>query len=175
MRVFASLVCLVVVLSLANPAQAQLRDTAPSGSVPTQLYDTGEAAVDALSQLFSADHFRMAHSYEASFSSFGGQSASMGMYTNSMMWQFNKEWAARVDVGVAHSLGGNAFGQDRARVFLRNAEVAYRPSENMQFRLQIQQSPYGRYVGPYGSRYSPYGAAYGLPTRSTSSDLFWSN
>jgi hypothetical protein len=176
MRTFASLLCLVLVLALTTPSShAQLRSTSASDSVPTRLYDTGEAAVDALSQLFGAQHFRMAHSYEASFSSFGGQNASLGMYTNSMMWQFNQEWAARVDVGVAHSLGGtNALGQERAQVFLRNAEVAYRPSENMQFRLQIQQSPYGRYMSPYGrygagNRYSP------MPTRTTPNDLFWKN
>jgi hypothetical protein len=176
MRTTASLLCLVLVLALTSPpAQAQLRSTSASDSVPTRLYDTGEAAVDALGQLFGAEHFRMAHSYEASFSSFGGQSASMGMYTNSMMWQFSPEWAARVDVGMAHSLGGNnAFGQEQTQVFLRNAEVAYRPSENMQFRLQIQQSPHGRYMSPHG-RYG-YGSRYGsMPMRTSTNDLFWKN
>lgn len=176
MRTFASLLCLVLVLAfISPPVHAQLRSSSASDSVPTRLYETGEAAVDALGQLFGAEHFRMAHSYEASFSSFGGQSASMGMYTNTMMWQFNQDWAARVDVGVAHSLGGNtAFGQEQAQVFLRNAEVAYRPSENMQFRLQIQQSPYGRYMSPYG-RYSSFGGRYTMrPMRSTG-DLFWTN
>lgn len=176
MRTFASLLCLVLVLALMSPpAHAQLRSTSASDSVPTRLYETGEAAVDALGQLFGAEQFRMAHSYEASFSSFGGQSASLGMYTNSMMWQFNQEWAARVDVGVAHSLGGNsAFGQEQAQVFLRNAEVQYRPSENMQFRLQIQQSPHGRYMRPYG-RYGA-GHRYGAtPMRTSTNDLFWKN
>jgi hypothetical protein len=94
------------------------------------------------------------------------------MYTNSMMWQFNSDWAARVDVGVAHSLSGSAMGQQNGRVFLRNAEVAYRPSENMQFRLQIQQSPYGRFAQPrgFGRR-----SAFFAPTPSAGGDLFWAN
>mgnify|MGYP006274745815 FL=1 len=172
LRGFVSLLCLVVVLALATPAHAQLRSTAQTGSVPTQLYNSGQAAVDALGQLFGADHFQMAHSYEMSFASAGNQSASMGMYTNTMMWQFNSKWAARMDVGVAHSLHGSALGDQNGRVFLRNAEIAYRPSENTQFRLQIQQSPHGRYARPYG--YRGYGrSAFMAPTPT--GDLFWSN
>jgi hypothetical protein len=115
----------------------------------------------------------MAHAYEMSFASSGGQSASLGMYTNTMMWQFNSDWAARVDVGVAHSLNGSALGEQNGRVFLRNAEVAYRPTENMQFRIQVQQSPHGRYARPYGR----YGArsAFFAPMPSTTGDLFWRN
>lgn len=102
---------------------------------------------------------------------------SMGMYTNTMRWQFNSAWAARMDVSVANSFTGNAFGEDRTRVFLRNAEVAYRPSENMQFRLQVQQSPYGRYASPYGAygaHYNPYRSAF-APMRTPTGDLFWKN
>jgi hypothetical protein len=180
MRSLASLLCLVVVLSLATPAQAQLRETARAGNAPTKLYDSGANAGDLLGSLFGAEQFRMSHSYGMSFSSFGGQSSSMGMYTNSMMWQFNSAWAARVDVGVAHSLGGQPFGDQRAKVFLRNAEVAYRPSENMQVRLQVQQSPYGRYVGPYGgygmhgSRFAPMQMNMRMQQTPTD-ELFWKN
>lgn len=175
MRTALPLLCLVLTLSLASPAQAQFRETAQRNqSVQTQLYDSGSAAANALQSLFSADHFRMGHSYEASFSSFGGQSASMGMYTNSMMWQFNSDWAARMDVSVSHPFtqGGNgAFGSQQTRVFLRNAEVAYKPSDQFQVRLQVQQSPYGRYMSPYGAYRSPYSGFRPTPT----GDLFWKN
>jgi hypothetical protein len=152
MRTILPLLCLVFLLSVTAPAHAQLRETAEqNSSVVTQLYDTGAAATNALGNLFGAEDFRMGHSYQMSFSSFGGNAASMGMYTNSMMWQFNSAWAARVDVSVAHPLMNNgAFGQQETRVFLRNAEVSYQPSENMEFHLQVQQSPYGRYASPYG-------------------------
>ena len=174
MRTTISLFCLVMVLSLTAPAQAQLRDDPATSAVRTQLYDTGSNVLD---KVFSDEHFRMSHAYQMSMSSFGGQSASMGMYTNTMMWQFNPEWAARVDLSVAHPFSQNAaFGPQKARVFLRNAEVAYRPSENVQFRLQVQQSPYGRYMSPYGA-YSPYGySGYRSGMMHTpSSDLFWKN
>ena len=86
MRTTISLLCLVTVLSLTAPAQAQLRDDPATSSVRTQLYDTGSNVV---SKLFSDEHFRMSHSYQMSMSSFGGETASMGMYTNTMLWQFN--------------------------------------------------------------------------------------
>jgi hypothetical protein len=141
-------------LSATAPAHAQLRETAQkNSSVVTQLYDTGSEATDALGNLFGAEDFRMGHSYQMSFSSFGGNMASMGMYTNSMMWQFNSDLAARVDVGVAHPLASNnAFGDQEAKVFLRNAEVAYTPTDNMRIHFQVRQSPYGRYASPYGYR-----------------------
>jgi len=168
MRVTVSLLCLIAMLCFAQPAEAQLRETALNGPSPTQLYDTSR---DLLGRLFGAEHFRMSHTYEMSMTSFGGESASMGMYTNSMMWQFNSAWAARVDVGVMQPFSGDLYGDQSPRVMLRNAEVAYRPSENMEVRFQFQQSPYGRYASPYGMMHrSPHGSAF-APT--SSSRLFW--
>lgn len=159
MRTALPLLCLVVLLSVTVPAEAQLRETAQQNrSVQTQLYESESAAANALESLFGAENFRMGHSYEASFSSFGGHTSSMGVYTNSMMWQFNSDWAARMDVSVAHPFAQTgAFESQQAQVYLRNAEVAYTPSENFQVRMQVQQSPYGRYMSPYGT----YGNAFG--------------
>ena len=172
MRTVLPIFCLVLTLSLATPAEAQFRETAQQNrSVQTQLYDSGSAAANALQSLFGAEHFRMSHSYQASFSSVGGNAASMGMYTNSMMWQFNSDWAARMDVAVSHPFTqGGAFGNNQeAQVFIRNAEVAYKPSDNLQVRMQFQQSPYGRYMRPYGT-FGGYQRS-ATPTR----DLFWQN
>jgi hypothetical protein len=153
MRTILPLLCLVFMLSVTAPAEAQLRETAKeNSSVVTQLYDTGATATNALGNLFGAENFEMGHSYQMSFSSFGGNASSMGMYTNSMMWQFNSDLAARVDVAVSHPLTQNngAFGEQNARVFLRNAEVSYQPTENMNIHFQFRQSPHGRYASPFG-------------------------
>jgi hypothetical protein len=64
---------------------------------------------------------------------------------------------------------GAAFGNQQPRVYIRNAEVAYKPSDNFQVRMQVQQSPYGRYMSPYGT----FG---GYQRRAVpSGDLFWRN
>lgn len=177
MRNLLSLVCLIVFLGISLPAQAQLRENVHSQDAKARLYGQ-EGASFNLNQLFSPQHFRMSHSYEMSFGSFGGGSSSLGMYTNSMMFQFNDKLAARVDMSYAFSpfgsvnpLGPNA---DQGRFFLRNAEVAYRPSENVQLHLQVRQSPYGSYMQPYGHHgyYHP-----GLHARygRSADDLFWND
>jgi hypothetical protein len=185
MRATLSLLCLVVFLFFAAPVQAQLRTDLGQPS-PVAVYDGAESEGGGLAQrfeqligtVFSDDHFRMAHSYGLSMSSFGG-GTSLGMYTNSMQWQFNDDWAARVDMSVAHQpfggglgLGNRGEGQNM-RVFLRNAEVAYRPNENMEFRFQVRQSPYGRYASPSGYA-RPFGQRSAFaPARDQGGDLFW--
>jgi hypothetical protein len=166
---------LVVCLSIAQPAEAQLRDDIRVREAPTQLYGSADTGINLFDRLFSDEHFQMGHSYEMSFNSFGGRSSSLGMYTNSLMWQFNDKLAARADISVAHSPFGSSAGfQDQnPRVFLRNAEIAYRPADNVRLHFQIRQSPYGAYGSPYG--YSPYARRgyYGMGFGAPQGDLFW--
>jgi hypothetical protein len=170
MRNVFSLLCLIALLSLAVPAQAQHRADLPAKHAAVRLFDQGGPSF-ALNKLFSPEHFQMSHSYEMSMGSFGGNTSSMGMYTNTMQWQFSNKLAARVDVAVAHNLFGgnnntlNGLGlnqQQGPQVFLRNAEVAYRPTENLQFNFSVRQSPYGSYMSPYGHYGMGYGGFYGM-------------
>lgn len=187
MRNLLSLVCLIVFLGFAMPAQAQLRENVRHQDARAQLYgQTGTAF--SLNDLFSPQHFQMNHSYEMSMGSFGGSMSSLGMYTNTMRFQFNSKLAARVDMAYAFQPFGqmSAFGggENNGQFFLRNAEVAYRPTENVQVHLQIRQSPYGSYMGPYGRSpygYSPYGRSYygdsfhkGVRS-NRADDLFWND
>lgn len=173
MRTLLLSFCLVIVLSTVQPAEAQLRDDIRMREAPTQLY-AQDSGVNIFDKLFSDEHFQMGHAYEMSFSSFGGRSASLGMYTNSLMWQFNDKLAARADISVAHSpFGGAGFQDQNARVFLRNAEIAYRPTENMRLHFQVRQSPYGAYHSPYGYRGArAYGMGFGTPSHG---GLFWND
>lgn len=174
MRNVLFLACLVAGLLLVTPVQAQLRQNLPSAErAPARLFDEGGSSF-SLNRLFSPEQFRMSHSYEMSMGSFGGSASSLGMYTNSMMWQFNQKLAARVDVSFAHSpFGGNGFGPgqdalglENGRVFLRNAEIAYRPTENTSFHLSFRQSPYGGYMSPYGYGMAPGGGGFSSPYSS---------
>lgn len=166
MRKTLLLVGLMVMLGLAAPAQAQLRENVPAAvqRAPMRLYSMGSGF--SLNDLFSAEHFRMQHTYEMSMGTIGGYSYSLGVYTNSMLWQFSDKLAARVDIGVAHSPFGGSLGiERRPQIFLRNAEVAYRPRENMLLQFSVRQSPYGYYLSPYGYYpFRPYGAS-----------LFWND
>lgn len=174
MRKTLTLLCLVALLGVTLPAQAQLRDQVRPQQAPTKLYDDGAASF-LLNTIFSPEHFQMHHSYEMSMGSMGGDSYSMGMYTNTMAWTFNEKLAARMDVSVAFSpFNNDVMGMaenNGARVFLRNAEVMYKPADNVFLHFQVRQSPYGRYMNPYGY-YNPYRAA---PAGLRSHDLFWND
>ncbi len=158
---------LAFVVLTATPARAQLRDDAARLEATrgaASLTDGHAKPAFTLNQLFSPAHFQMGHTVEFSSSAGAGGGGSMGMYTNSMAWRFDKV-DARVDVSVAQPFGASGFGasrlglnaQNRPQVFLRNAEIAYRPFASTELRLSVQQSPYGMYASPYG--YRPLGTA----------------
>ena len=153
MRYSLSLLVLLLVLGTALPAQAQLRDDVKARTQPaqTQLYDSG-AATFSLNRFFSPEHFLMRNTVEMSSSSFNGHGSTLGMYTNSMLWQFSPQLAARLDVSVANDFTGNTIGMDgnASRVFIRNAEISYAPRENMNFHVSFRQSPFGQYASPFG-------------------------
>jgi hypothetical protein len=181
----ATVVGLVVLSLYASPAVGQSRADLPGAPAPVAVY--GADAPATLSGLLDPRAFRVSHSYEFSYGGFAGESIGLGIYTTSLRWQPTNNLAARVDVGVAHSPFGSdnlqqALGFDSgspARVFLRNAEIAYRPTENAVFHLSVRQSPFGPYASPYGyggHGYSPYG--FGSEVRamyapSGHGDLFW--
>ncbi|MFT5142460.1 MAG: hypothetical protein ACI80V_001356 [Rhodothermales bacterium] len=180
--------CMLLLVFGTAPASAQLRTEATHIDAPVRLYDTGGSGF-SLNKYFSPAHFQMSHSIEMSSSSYGG---SLGMYTNSMAWQFSDKLAARVDVAMAYAPGGegsttgmlsnNALNGQGGRIFLRNAEVAYRPTENSIIQFSIQQNPYGNHMSPYGQYGSPYGynrydqsgfgGRYGY-NRGSGASLFW--
>lgn len=175
---------LLTAVLVSEPAQAQLRPSGSAVESSVRLYDQGTAGF-SLNRFFTPQHFRMSHTFEASSSSWGG-GASMAMYTNTMQWQFNSKLAARLDVSAASQLGGSqrlayAMGQNPNQVFVRNAELAYRPTKNLQLHLSMRRSPYGSFVSPYGyyggnaydrwNQSSSFRADFG----PTGRDLFWND
>ena len=177
MRKTISLLALAAFIAL--PAEAQFREAVQNSRPSSRIYGATGVVGSVMNKLFSPTVFRMSHGLEMTAGSFGGRGYSMGMYTNSMAWQFNNKLAARMDVSVAYSPQNRAatalgLGQERPQVFLRNAEVAWRPSSKFQVHLQVRQNPYGSRMNPYGYyslyRYGSFmQAGFGGP----SPDLFW--
>jgi hypothetical protein len=162
MRRLLPVAAFAVALAVAVPAQAQLRAELPTGPAGVAVFDQPTGG-SFLSQYVNAETVKVSHSYELSYSSFGSEGVGLGVYTTSLRFQPTDRLAARVDVGVAHSPFGSSalqqglgFGPDsQAQVYLRNATLAYRPTENTMFTISVQQSPFGSYASPYG--YAPYG------------------
>lgn len=156
MRIGLLSVCLVLSLSLTIPATAQLRTANAVESQSSAMYENGGGNA-LFNAVFSPQYFSMGHSFEFTAGGGSGYSSSLAMYTNSLMWDFGDKLSARADVSVAYSpfASSSAFGNassysNGAKVFLRNAEVAYSPGDNVQFRVSVNTSPYGYHASPYG-------------------------
>ena len=154
-----SAVILALAILVAVPAHAQFRQNVPATHPPARLYEMKGKIGTFFSKLFNPSVFQMSHSFEMSAGSFGGQGFSMGMYTNSMAWQFNDKVAARVDVAMAYSPQSQMahqanFSQNAGpRIFLRNAQIDWKPAKNIHLQLQVRQNPYGyglMGMDPYG-------------------------
>lgn len=172
---YRNLMLITVVALLVSPADAQFREAVPNAYPQTRLYDTSGKVGAFLNKIFNPSIFQMSHSLELSAGSFGGSGYSMGMYTNTLAWQFSPKLAARMDVAVAYSPQNQfarevGFGQQHPKIFFRNAEVAWKPSRNFQMHIQVRQDPYA-YRGMMG--YGPYGYGYNRRQFGYSRRGFW--
>ena len=152
---------------LAAPVQAQFRDDASTRPAAVAVYDAPSTPGGLnLGALFNAQTLQFSQQAEFSTTTGGAGTLGLGVYTTSLQWQPSARLAGRVDVAVAKNLFssgaiGGAFGQsDAPQIYLRNAEIAYRPTANSVLHLSVQQSPYGSYASPFGYN-SGYGDAYG--------------
>jgi len=130
---------------------------------PVDDFDIKEGILDKSSSglllgLFDPSKFQMSHSFGMSYSTFANNSVTLGTYTNSMFYQFSDKLDVRVDATLT-TTPYNSFGQDFADQIngfrISNAEINYRPTEDMFIRVQYNSYP-NYYMNPYYNRYSPY-------------------
>jgi hypothetical protein len=155
-----SKVCAAVVLSLvivgSSPAQFRAQ-VDRDGAVGDRLYEQPESS--SLFGWFNPDRFRMRHSFNFSYQTFGKYGVSLGTYTNSMTYDVLDNLQARADVSFSYSPYNNltSFGGQKAdlsAIYLSRAEVNYKPWQNTMIRLQFRQLPYGAYS--YSPFYNPW-------------------
>jgi hypothetical protein len=106
---------------------------------------------------FNPDKFTMRHSFDLSYTTFGGQGLSLGTYTNTMLYQFADNLNARADIAFSFSPYNSlaTFNKsDFNKVYLKNAELNYRPWENTNVSVSFRQYPYG--LGYYSPLYNPF-------------------
>lgn len=156
---FIVLVLLISPVLTIDVANAQLRSEVPSPYIVKSPTVINNGISSQSSELFGLQNFRMAHSYEMSVGSFGGDVYTQNMYTNTMFLDINDRLNGRVDLAFAHSPFGNALpGMNQSgQIFVRNAELNYALSERTHFSVQFRQIPGG--MGYYGANrygYSPF-------------------
>jgi hypothetical protein len=109
---------------------------------------------------FDPSKFSMQHSLSMSYQTMGGQGMSLGMYTNSMMYQLSNNLNARADVSLMYSpynslSTSGSKRNDLSSIFLSRAELNYRPWENVLLRVEYRRIPWGSsyYDSPF---YNPW-------------------
>jgi hypothetical protein len=115
----------------------------------------GQSAPQLFLGWFNPDKFQMHHSFDLSFTSFGGNAISLGTYTNSMSYEFANNLVARTDLSMSYSPYNNlptlnGKKNDLSSIYLSRAQLDYRPWENVLVQLQYRSLPYGSYY------YSPF-------------------
>ena len=144
----------LVVLFCATTASAQFKSTVePQPSVAESMLRSDNGGL--LFGWFDPSKFNMRQSFSLSYQTFGGQGMSLGVYTNSLSYQFSDALDVRADVSLMAS-PFNSFGKQAqsslSGLFLNRAELNYRPWKNTLLQVQFQQYP-----GLYG-----LGAGYGF-------------
>ncbi len=106
---------------------------------------------------FNPDKFSMRHSFDLSYTSFGGQGFSLGTYTNSMRYEIADNLNARADVSLSFSPFSSlsTFNkQDLSGLYLSRAEINYKPWENVFMQVQYRRIPYSTSYSPF--YYNPF-------------------
>lgn len=137
-------------LFLAVSAQAQLRSQTELKQIDVKESITSPGG-GSLFNFLSADRFSMNQSYALSFYSGGGQSGSLGMFTNTFNFKLSNPLMLRVDMGIMHQpFGGPKTGlQNQNAHFMHGAELIYRPSDHFMMQVGYRNNPYYSNAGFY--------------------------
>lgn len=108
---------------------------------------------------FNPDKFHMRHSFDLSFTTFAGQSLSLGTYTNSMSYEVADNLMARADLSLSYSPYNtlptmNGKKNDLSSLYLSRAQFDYKPWDNVLVQLQYRSLPFGSYY--YSPFYNPW-------------------
>ena len=150
---------IVVVICSLVPLPAQLKSQV-SKPLPVEkaIRIPGIGSTKLGINFLDPNRFFMNQSYSLSYSSWGGRSASMGIYQNSMSYIFSDKLALRTRIGFMHDpLSMNTMTNQNNLMdnLIYGADLVYRPKKNMMFNIRFDKSPYY-----YRSRFYPYGYSF---------------
>ncbi len=150
------LIIFVLAVSIVNAQFKSEIDNKPS--VSSGILNTN--SFGSLLGFINPDNFSMHHSFDLSFSSFGGiGNMSLGVYTNSMEYKFSDRLNIQTDISIVNT-PYNSFGNDFSKqingIYLSRAALNFKVSDNMKIFVEYRNLP-GGYYSPFGySGYSPF-------------------
>jgi len=155
---------LILFLGLYAGVFAQFKDPGfPTETVKDGILDHSYSSGNLFGFL-SSENFHMNHQFNLSYSTFGNQSIALGVYTNSMLYNFTDNLNVQADVSLVnspYSTFGTDFQNSLNGVYLTKAALNYRPWKNFDITVQYNRipngfSPYGYYGSSMFSRYGFY-------------------
>ena len=161
-------IVLVIVIGLTLTGFAQFKD---SGLENPDIKDgiIDHSGGGNLFGFLNSDNFQMKHSFNMSYSSFGSEGFSLGVYTNSMFFKINPDLNVQTDISIVNSpystLGKN-FQNNINGIYLSRAAINYKPFKDVSISLQYRNLPgvYNPYLynglspmAGFGSNYDPWG------------------
>jgi len=136
-------IVLAIVIGLALTGFAQFKGSGfDSPDIKDGLVD--HSGGGNLFGFLNSDNFQMKHSIDMSYSSFGGEGISLGVYTNSMFFKINPDLNVQTDISVVNSpystLGKN-FQNNINGIYLSRAAINYKPFKDVSISLQYRNLP----------------------------------
>jgi len=101
----------------------------------------------------NSKNLQMSHSFSMSYSSFGNQGIALGVYTNSLFYKFNEKLNFVLQTSIVnspYSTFGRGVSNSLNGIYIRNAQLNYRPTKNTFISIQFSNDP-TRYLD-----YNPY-------------------
>ena len=121
---------------------AQFKSQEQPVNMATVLRSTGEKAVGLIG--LDPSKLHISHSYSMSMLSMGGQSATQGLYLNTLTYEFSAPLTVSLQWGMAHQPFGNTPNAPVLQngPFLSGASLLYQPSKNTVLHFRFQRVPY---------------------------------
>ena len=162
-RLFAAL----LLLSITSAASfAQFRNDLTPADPPLNTASAMQGG-NFLSQLFDPAHFSMHQSFSSTFISGGGQSMGLSMFTNTFAFRPMSDLYVSADVSAVYSPFnslGSAFANSMNGIYLTNAQIDWKMSDNTFLRVQYLGGPAAGMYGGYNSFYNPFYSNPASPT-----------
>ncbi len=171
-RLFAAILLFsftAVFLSFASTSsRAQFRSDLTAPDPPLNTANAMQGGPSFLSQLFDPSHFSMHQSFSSTFVSGGGGSMGISMFTNTFAFHPMDDLYVSADVSAVYSpysSFGSAYANSMNGLYLTNAQLDWKLSDNTFLRVQYLGGPAAGMYGGYNSFYNPF---YNNPASPTS-------
>lgn len=132
---------------------AQFKDSGfPKESIKDGVVD--QSSSNNLLGFLNTENFHMRHQYNLSYSSFGNHGLALGVYTNSMFYNFTNNLNVQADISLVHSpysSFGKDFQNDLNGIYLSRAAINYMPWKDFSITFQYRNIPMNYYPGFYES------------------------